>query len=74
MQLNKQNDIDKFSRDPQHISEEETLRLIAGVNYDTTSIDNSNPDSVVIQYKLQGEVIATETINKAGSIVNIIKS
>jgi len=53
---------------------EETLQAVAGMNYDTTSVDLSDMSNVVITYKLLGTTIAIETITKTGSIYNIVKS
>jgi hypothetical protein len=53
---------------------EETLQAIAGINYDTTSINKSDPDNIIITYLLNGNAIATKTIVKSGTTVTIIKS
>ena len=50
------------------------LSIIAGKNYDTTSIDTTNPLNIVITYSLAGVTVATETITKSGSIINIVKT
>ena len=56
------------------IATEETLQKIAGMNYDTTSVDLSDMANIVIVYKLAGVTILTETVTKIGSIYNIVKS
>jgi hypothetical protein len=60
--------------DTSKIATEETLQAVAGMNYDTTSVDLSDMSNIVITYKLSGTTIATETITKTGSVYNIIKS
>jgi len=47
---------------------------IAGSSYDTTEIDTSDPNNIVINYKLDSNIVATETVEKSGSIISIIKS
>ena len=50
------------------------LQKIAGLNYDTTSIDKSDSTNIVITYLLDGSLVATETISISGFIINIVKS
>jgi len=53
---------------------EVTLQKIAGLDYDTTSIDSSDPASIVITYLLDSILVATETITISGTTTNIIKT
>jgi len=53
---------------------EETMQKIAGLDYDTTSIDSSDPASIVITYLLNSVLVATETITISGTTTNIIKT
>jgi len=59
---------------PAGASTEETLQKIAGLNYDTTSIDKSDSTNIIITYLLDGSLVATETISISGSTINIVKS
>ena len=43
-------------------------------DYDETSIDATDPNSIVISYYRDSVLIATETITKAGSIITITKT
>ena len=56
------------------IATEETLQAIAGMNYDTTSIDSSDPASIVITYLLNSVLVATETITTSGTTITIVKT
>jgi hypothetical protein len=58
----------------QDVSTEETLRKIAGLNYDTTSVDMSDPNNIVITYLLNSVLVATETAVKTGTTWNIFKT
>ena len=60
--------------DTSKLATEETLQKIAGVNYDTTSVDMSNPSNIVVTYSLAGVTVSTETISKVGATFNIVKS
>ena len=42
---------------------EETLQKIAGENYDSVTVNTSNPASIVITKKLGSTVVDTKTIN-----------
>ena len=53
---------------------EETLQKIAGENYDTTSVDLSDPSNIIVTYLLNSVLVATETITKSGSTFTITKS
>lgn len=53
---------------------EETLKKIAGDNYDSTTVDLSNMSNIVVTYKLLGSTVATETITKSGSVFSIVKT
>jgi hypothetical protein len=53
---------------------EETLQAVAGMNYDTTSVDLSDMSNIVITYKLSGSTVATETITKTGTTYDIVKT
>ena len=56
------------------LATEETLQVVAGLNYDNTLVDMSNPASIVITYTLLGSIVGTETITQSGSTFNIAKS
>jgi hypothetical protein len=47
---------------------------ISGSEYDTTSIDTTDPNEIVITYKLSGVTVATETITVSGSLIEITKT
>ena len=53
---------------------EETLQAVAGMNYDTTSVDLSDPNNIIVTYLLNSVLVATETITKSGAIWNIVKT
>jgi len=53
---------------PLHISSS------ADLNYDTTSIDSSDPASIVITYLLSSVLVATETITISGTTIDIVKT
>jgi hypothetical protein len=54
--------------------ETEALISIAGLNYDTTSINKSDSTNIIITYLLDGSLVATETISISGTTINIVKS
>lgn len=47
---------------------------VTGSEYDTTSIDTTDPNEIVITYKLSGVTVATETITVSGSLIEITKT
>jgi hypothetical protein len=55
-------------------TDSDALQKIAENNYDSSSIDLSDPNNILISYKLSGVVVATETINISGSTIDIIET
>lgn len=50
------------------------LNVNTELNYDTTSINMADEFNIVIDYKLNGSTIQTETIVTVGTLVEVIKT
>jgi len=56
---------------------EETLQAVAGMNipaHDEKIVDKTDPNEIIITYKLASVTVATKTIVTSGSVITITKA